>query len=244
MTTAVTAPTGAAVPPPAAGAPAPQGPAVVIDGQVRIPAGIGDLAAFRSWAHADDFPEAGRIAYLGGTVWIDLTMEQLYSHNQVKGEVGAVLTLLVRDTRLGLYLPDGMRLSNAAADLSTVPDGLFASFAALQSGRLRQVAGRRGGVVELEGTPEMVLEVVSDSSVEKDTVLLPEQYRRAGVPEFWRIDARGELTFEILSLTGAGYVPAEEAEGWRRSVVFGRWFRLEQQPDPLGQPQFTLAVRP
>src|SRR4051812_15201215 len=93
-----------------------------------------------------------------------------------------------------------MLLSNVAADLSTVPGGLFVSFAALREGHVRQVPGRHAGVVELEGTPEMVLEVVSDSSVEKDTVRLPELYRRAGIPEFWRVDARGELRFEVLRL--------------------------------------------
>jgi Uma2 family endonuclease len=108
---------------------------------------------------------------------------------------------------------------------------------------VRQVAGRVAGVVEFEGSPEMVLEVVSESSVEKDTVILPVLYHRAGINEFWRIDARSELHFEILNWTERDYVPAGEAGGWWRSAVFGRWFRMTQQPDPLGQPQFTLAVR-
>jgi hypothetical protein len=38
----------------------------------------------------------------------------------------------------GLYIPDGMQLSNTGAGLSTVPDGLFVCFAALQSGQVRQ----------------------------------------------------------------------------------------------------------
>ena len=118
-------------------------------------------------------------------------------------------------------------LTNPAADLSTVPDGVYVSYDALQSGRVRQVSGRRAGVIELEGTPEMVLEVVSDTSVEKDMVLLPELYHRAGIPEFWRVDARGaELRFEVLRRTEGGYEPAQESDGWWRSEAFGASFQL------------------
>ena len=48
--------------------------------------------------------------------------------------------------------------------------------------------------------PDVVLEIVSESSVEKDYERLPELYGRAGVSEFWRADVRRELTFEILRL--------------------------------------------
>ncbi|HEY8504186.1 MAG TPA: Uma2 family endonuclease, partial [Gemmataceae bacterium] len=125
------------------------------------------------------------------------------------------------------------------------PDGMFASYDAIRDGRVRQVPGRSGGFTELGGAPEMVLEIISDSSIEKDTVRLPEVYLRAGVAEFWRIDARGgELRFEILRREEAGYVPALGEDGWWRSEVFGHWFRLVQQPNPLGHPSYTLESRP
>src|SRR5947209_4910846 len=184
----------AVVPPASPSAPAvpvPSAPAVIIDGALHIPRGIGDLESFRCWARSEECPERVRLAWLAGILWVDLTMEQLYTHNQVKAEVGRVVGNLTVDSGQGIYIPDGMLLSNPRAELSTVPDGLFVSFTALEDGRVREVSGRRSGVVELEGSPEMVLEVVSDSSVEKDTVRLPELYARAGIQEFWRIDARG-----------------------------------------------------
>jgi Uma2 family endonuclease len=98
-------------------------------------------------------------------------------------------------------------------------------------------------VVEFEGTPDMVLEVVSDTSVEKDMVRLPPLYERAGVAEFWRIDARGELVFELFRLTPSGYVSTQLPDGWLHSDVFGRDLQLVQGVDPMGQPQFTLEVR-
>jgi Uma2 family endonuclease len=113
-------------------------------------------------------------------------------------------------------------MSNPAANLSTVPDGAYVSYVTFQSDRLRQVPGCRGGVVELEGTPDMVLEVVSESSAEKDTITLPPLYQAAGIPEFRRIDARGELRFEILRLTSAGWTPTQLPGGWWHAVDRGR----------------------
>lgn len=37
--------------------------------------------------HSGEFPETGRICFLDGEVWVDMSMEQLYTHNQVKGYV-------------------------------------------------------------------------------------------------------------------------------------------------------------
>ena len=53
------------------------------------------------------------------------------------------------------------------------------------------------------------MEIVSDSSVVKDTRQLRQAYARAGVHEYWLVDARGEdLLFEILSNTGGEFAPA------------------------------------
>src|SRR5436305_15225578 len=94
-------------PPPAT--PAPSAPPVVIDGYFRIPAGIGDLESFREWARSEENEESDqrvRLAWLAGTLWVDLTMEQLYTHNQVKAEVGRVLGNLTVESRQGRYIPD------------------------------------------------------------------------------------------------------------------------------------------
>jgi Uma2 family endonuclease len=139
-------------------------------------------------------------------------MEQACMHNGVKTEVAGVLHPFAKASGLGRYFGDGMLLSNVGADLSTVPDGMFVSFVAFQTGPVRQVLGRVAGVVEFEGSPDMVLEGVSESSAEKDMVRLPELYRRAEIREFWRTDARGELLFEIRRLTDTGYVPCQEPD--------------------------------
>ena len=141
-------------------------------------------------------------------------------------------------------MPDGMHLSNTVAGLSTVPDAMYVLYTTFQTGRVQRVPNaNQVGVVELEGCPDMVLEVVSDSSVEKDTQLLPPLYQRAGIAEFWRIDARAVVQFEILRLTPAGYAPTHLPDGWWHSDVFGQDFHLDQDTDPIGQPRFTLRFR-
>jgi Uma2 family endonuclease len=155
-----------------------------------------------------------------------------------------VLGGLVKASQSGRFFHDRTFLSNPDADLSTEPDGLFASYDTLRTGRVRPVEGAEEGYVELEGTPDMVLEVVSASSVTKDTVRLRELYWRAGVPEYWLVDARAALRFDILRRGPKRYVATRRRAGWLPSTVFGRAFRLTQQTDPLGQPLYTLSVQP
>ena len=110
----------------------------------------------------------------------------------------------------------------------TEPDAMFASYETFRSGRLRQISGRRPeGVIEVEGTPDMVLEVISRSSVRKDTVDLLDQYWQAGIREYWLIDPRREpIPFDILRHTARGYVATRRQNGWLKSVVFGKSFQL------------------
>jgi Uma2 family endonuclease len=210
---------------------------------VSVPGGITDLRGFQSWTRADEFPSEGRISYFAGTIWVDLSMEQAYSHNQVKTAFIIALGPLARALEIGRFFGDGMRLTHATADLATVPDGIFVSFEAFEAGRVKESAAALEGVTEFEGAPDIVLEVVSDSSVEKDLELLPILYHRAHVSEYWRADPRDGLRFEILRWTADGYISASEPDGWCRSQVFGRAFRLVQSTDRLGRPDYTLEIR-
>jgi Uma2 family endonuclease len=210
----------------------------------QIPPGIVDLESFRRWARSDDFPEEGRFSYLRGEIWVDLSMEQLFSHNQVKARFNLVLGSLAEERKLGYYFPDGARFSHPDVDLSTEPDGLFVSYDAVEDLRVRFIEGTQQGYVEVVGSPEMVLEVVSRKSVQKDTKVLRELYWAAEIPEYWLVDARkGAAHFDLLRRGKRGYTAARAQDGWLRSGVFGRSFRLTQQADPLGHPRYTLEVR-
>jgi Uma2 family endonuclease len=173
-------------------------------------------------------------------------MEQLFTHNQVRTEVTIVLGSLIKRAALGYFFSDRSSLSNREADLFTEPDGCFVSFAALEEGRVQLVEGAIEGHNELVGSPDLVLEVVSTSSVRKDTQTLRDLYWRAGIAEYWLVDARqAPLRFDILRGGQRGFTASRrQADGWVRSHVLRKSFRLTQAIDPFGNPQFTLEVRP
>jgi Uma2 family endonuclease len=211
---------------------------------VHVPDWVNDLESFRRWMLSDESPEKVPLFFLAGEVWIDMSKEQFFSHNKLKQEFFRVLGELAKRDRLGTFCPDGMLLSNEEADLSGNPDGMFVSKESFQSDQVRMVEGVEQGIVELEGSPDMVLEVVSDSSVEKDNELLMDLYWKAGIREYWLVDARGErLEFQILRHSTRGYTPVRKSAGWLKSAVFGKSFRLTRQLDDLGHPDFTLEVK-
>lgn len=217
---------------------------VLEDQEVSIPAWVVDHDSFRRWARSEDFPQRGQVCFLKPRVWVDMSKEQIFSHNQAKGELAIVLGSLVKSERLGRFFHDNVLFSNVKAGLSCSPDGLFVSKASFAQGRVRLVRGARGGYVELEGTPDMVLDVVSTSSQKKDTVILFDSYCRAGIPEYWLVDARrSQLGFDILRRTSEGYVAARKKAGWQDSAVFDKSFKLTVGADELGYPEYTLSVR-
>jgi len=210
---------------------------------VRVPSWVKDLASFRRWTELPEFPKEGRVWWLQGEVWIDRSREQIFTHVLVKTEFTIVLGQLAKSKKLGLFLADGLRLSHFETDLSGVPDATFISVETLDSDRVRLLEGAEGGYVEVQGSPDMVLEVVSRSSVKKDTELLRKLYWEAGIPEYWLVDARGPLRFDILKHGPRGYAAARKQDGWCKSGAFGAAFRLTQEQDMRGNPAYTLEMK-
>jgi Uma2 family endonuclease len=211
-----------------------------------MPVSVCTLDGFREWITSEAAPEFGRIAFLNGEVFIDMTNERVDTHGLLRLEYDRGFSNLLREEDLGLYFPDGCRLSNRKAKLSTAPDGFFATWKTLQSNRLRRIPMARGaGVRELEGTPDMVLEILSDSSVNKDLVVLRGRYHKAGIDEYWLVDARGdEIEFQLLRWSPADYAPVQpQRGGWLPSAVFGCKFRLTRKRNRIGMWQYTLEVR-
>jgi Uma2 family endonuclease len=221
-------------------------PAIVLAEDAVIPAEVVDHDSFCDWALSDDFPRRGRFGYFNDSVWVSFEMET-ENHNQVKLAIGAILMLLAQARKLGRFYGDPMMFSHRSTGLATEPDGMFVSTAARRSGRVRVRGGRggAGGAVILEGTPDMVLEVVSAGSVTKDTVDLVDAYWRAGIPEYWLVDPRKEGTpqFTLYSRSARGYKAVRPNAGWRKSAVFGVAVRLTHSTDELGLPTYTLETR-
>ena len=216
----------------------------VNDMQLHLPGWVVSIDSFRRWSETDGFPERGNIWWLCGEVWADMSKEQIFSHLAAKQEFFRVLGNLAKSDCPGMVIPDGLLLSNFAADISGNPDATFISDATLESNRVRLLEGAKGGFVEVQGTPDMVLEVVSDSSERKDLVTLMEAYWKAQVPEYWLVDARDEQAkFDIWKLAPNGYRRVPNRHGWLASGVFGKSFRLVVAGDRMGRKTFTLEVR-
>ena len=222
---------------------------VVFEGQVEIPLDLRSLADFRRWALSDDFPERGRVDYIAGRIEVDMSPEDFFCHGTLKMEIAAVLHRLVKQGNLGHLVSDRTRISSVEADASAEPDVVFLSHETLASGRARLVpkaGGELGRYVEVEGAPDLIVEIVSDSSVTKDTQRLPEAYHGAGVREFWLADARKEpLVFRIHRPGASAFEPVDpDADGFQPSAVFGCAFRLDGNRDAQGNWAFDLVERP
>jgi Uma2 family endonuclease len=207
--------------------------------RVRVPASALTHAGFRAWVASEELPASARAAWIDGEVLIDMSPEAIDTHNAVKTEVTAVVQTIVRDEALGEVYSDGVLFTNEEAGVSTEPDLTFVSFRSMEQGRVHFVdkAQRPGDRLELCGTPDLVVEVLSDSSVRKDEVLLRAAYARAGVPEYWLIDARGEqLRFELLALEAGAYRPSE------KSVVLARAVRIDRTKNRAGRWAYRLTA--
>src|SRR5262245_20434072 len=218
--------------------------AVVVADRIRIPSGLDTLKAFRGGARVEGDALRGWVWLLDGEIWVDTNMEQLFTHNRVKTRYANTLDALVEQEESGYYFADRVLLTHPEANLSTEPDGTFVSFDALESERIRFVKGVSEGFVEMEGTPDMALEVVSTFAVRKDTDILRDLYWRARIPEYWLVDVRKTpVRFDILRWTSRGYAATRRQDGWIRSNVFGKAFLLETGTDRLGNPTYRLCVK-
>lgn len=218
---------------------------VNIQDRIFIPGWICDQESYRQWARSDEYPQSGWVAFLDGDIYVDPDMEEILTHNQVKQAFNLAVGHLTRLLRSGRYFPDRMLYSNEAANLTTESDGLYACWETLTSGRLRFVPAKDEGYVEAEGSADMALEIISKSSVKKDSVRLRDLYWRAGVGEYWLVDARSEVPkFSILRRGAEGYLDAPSHDGWVVSEVFKHRFRLVREIDRMGHPEFTVEVQP
>ena len=220
---------------------------VLLEDRIEVPLSIRSLADFRRWARSDAFPRRGRIDYLQGRLEVDMSPEDLFTHGRLKSRIVAVLEMLADRDAPGYLFTDSTAVTNDEAGLSAEPDVVFVSKEALATGRVRMVpkaGGEPDRYVEVAGSPDLIVEVVSDHSVAKDVQRLPPIYFQAGVRELWLVDARRDpLQFIIHRRGSAGFEPTSaDAEGFAESLVFGRRFALLRRRDELGFWTYDLRM--
>lgn len=214
---------------------------IIVNGNVLIPSWVKDLDSFRRWAFSDDFPERGRFSFLDGTLWVDLSMETAI-HNQIKTVITIVVGAIVLNDALGRFYADRMLLTHATVGLSNEPDAMFISNDRTEKGLAVLKKGDKS--MEVSGSPDMALEIVSKTSVPKDTVVSMDLYAKAGIGEYWLVDSTVEIPeLVIMRLVAGKYVTARRQDGWVKSNVFGRSFRLVCKKDAMGLSHFNLKTK-
>src|SRR5262249_26974798 len=122
------------------------GTRVFVNGvELHGPGWVGDIESFLQWTDPEEFPERGNIWWLRGEVWADMSKEQIFSHLMVKSEFFRVLGNLAKSDCPGMVIPDGLLLTNFAADTSGNPDATFISDLTSSSDRVRLIEGAKGG---------------------------------------------------------------------------------------------------
>jgi Uma2 family endonuclease len=191
---------------------------------VRLPQWVVDNASFLRWVESSDAPEEGKYGFYQGELWVDHTMELLL-HNLIKTAIAFEVMTWAKAHQLGQFYSDGMLFSCPDIELSSEPDGIFVLNTSLESKKVWFKHGLHSRV--LYGVPDLVIEVISKSSVKKDTVTLRELYHEAGIEEYWLVDSRlDKPSLQILRHAESGYVPVRSHVGWMKSNVLGGRFRL------------------
>jgi Uma2 family endonuclease len=213
---------------------------------IRLPASDATFEGFREWVLSEDFQNRGRISYINHTIYIDLSPEELETHNKVKTAISCAIGRLNEELDLGEFFSSGAWLTDEVSNLSTEPDATLVKWRSYKTGRVRLVPLKDwpGQYLESQGGPDWVLEIISDHTVEKDTIELRKAYYGALVSEYWLIDVRGdEIDFQLLVRGRKSFVAVKPKDGWYKSRVFGRLFRLKRRRNRAGRWQYKLEVK-
>ena len=205
---------------------------------------------FLDWVASDEFPAGLKASLINGRLWLEPRMDDYAHHNLLKGAVFAALNAFGRETELGAAFVDGAMVVTPPEPgaVGREPDCGFNLYESFKAGRLRITTRSEGGSGVISGQPDLLVECLSDGSVEKDTVELRATYLEMGVGEYWILDGRGEgLTFDLLTRTDGADDWAEvapDADGYRLSSILNRRVRIDRGTDPIGHVQWDVRLDP
>lgn len=168
---------------------------------------------FLEWGDEDTFAE-----------WVDGEVIEFMSvklpHQAVVDLLSALIRIYAQIFDLGIVktAPYQMRLRRSGRE----PDVMF---------MLHETYDQRATESYLDGSAELVVEVVSNDSVRRDRRDKYREYRAAGVNEYWVIDSRPhKLTADFFVLDETGdydLIATEEDERFESTVLKGFWIKPE-----------------
>jgi Uma2 family endonuclease len=159
-------------------------------------------------------------------------------HQEVLRFLAYLLEEYLQRTRLGEFLFAPFELYLPRSNASREPD-LFV----VRHENLQHLDADR-----FTGAPDVVVEVISDDSLHRDSVEKFLEYEREGVREYWLIDPRpGRKAISMFRLQEGSYVPVHADEsGWLHSSVLpgfrlkAEWFTAERLPNAPAAAQEML----
>jgi Uma2 family endonuclease len=125
-------------------------------------------------------------------------------HQVASMELSLKLASFVFERRLGLVLCAPLDVLLSEHDVAQ-PDLLF-------------ISNERSGIVtkvNVQGAPDLVVEILSDSTRQRDETLKRHLYERFGVLEYWLVDPNSE-TVRVFQLSGSRFLASQEfsAAAW------------------------------
>lgn len=187
-----------------------------------------DFASFLEWADEDTSAE-----WVDGEVIVFMPAKD--GHQTLVGFLYEIIALYIRLFPLGQVrlAPLGMKLAFSARE----PDILFVS----------EENAYRVTDNYIEGAADLVIEIISNDSVQRDRDDKFHEYQAGGVREYWIIDPRpGKNRADFFHLNQKGYYSlfATEDNEWVESRVING---LALRPDWLWQAKtlnpFTCALQ-
>jgi Uma2 family endonuclease len=157
----------------------------------RLPAREQDWPAQGEWTYEDykRLPDDGRrYEIIEGVLYVIAAPN--FDHQYTVGEIFAALRTYVRERQLGIVIsaPFEIHLPDIAQPVQ--PDVLF----------IAAERAPRPGAEGFTGAPDLIVEVLSQSTARTDRLVKFGAYERAGVREYWLVDPRTH-SVEVYSLS-------------------------------------------
>ncbi len=155
------------------------------------------------WTYADylRLPDDGkRYEIIAGVLYV--ANAPSFEHQYTVGEVSFALRSFVKQHQSGVILEAPFEVHLAENIKPVQPDVLF----------IRTDQQPPAGTQVFVGVPDLIVEVISPSSIRLDRTVKFDAYEQAGVPEYWIIDHKARLV-EVYTLARGEYALFGQSTG-------------------------------
>jgi Uma2 family endonuclease len=151
------------------------------------------------WTYSDyqRLPEDGRYELISGVLY-EMAPPTIL-HQMIVANLLLLLGQFIKDRGWGILLPSPLEVILSSIATPVQPDLVF-----IRTERREIIKQQR-----IEGAPDLIIEVLSPSTVSYDRRTKFDAYEQAAVPEYWIVNPKGR-TVEIYQLHEEEYTLAGE----------------------------------